>query len=246
MPALDDLPRSHRAAVDAVASTVASDLDVAGCYLHGSAALGGFVDGRSDLDVLVIVGADPGWSRLRTVGGQLLDLTIPAPGLELSIVTTAQAGTPGTEPGYLLHVAGDDGTLIDGRGRHDHDLLLHYAVCRQAALPLLAGPPSTALIGTVPRPVIVERLRAELTWAMTHDAPIRYLVLNTCRARFFTTHDRFASKVEAGEWFAALATSEQAMVRDALAAQRGQGPDPTWHAQTAAAFAIAEQRRLLD
>ena len=238
------LPRPHLVAVEQVAQTLRRHLDVAGTYLHGSAALGGFVPGRSDLDVLVVVGGGPSRDALDTVGHELLAIDTPSPGLELSIVSRHQAATATPEPGYLLHVASDDGRVVHGDGRIDPDLILHHAVCRQAGVPIGDSPPAAALIARQDGPTVRRQLAAELTWAIEH-APTHYLVLNTCRAHHHLRHGRFISKIDGGGWALAHGIGDRALIEAALHRQHGDADAPAPPTAPARAFAEATRAALL-
>lgn len=107
--------------------------DVCGAYLHGSAALGGWNERISDVDVLVVVQAAvrglPAVEQVILAGLA----RCPGTGLELSIVSRDDAHDPMEPWPFVLHVAGRDeaarvisGAQIEGDG----DLVLHYAVCR--------------------------------------------------------------------------------------------------------------------
>jgi hypothetical protein len=194
------LPRTHRRYLDQVVGVVTGELDTLGCYVHGSAALGGFNQDRSDLDVLVVVRGPVSNESVRRVGRQLLDLDCPARGLELSIVTDKQAQTGGTDTGFVLHVDSADQRAVVGDGRADPDLILHYAVCRQAAIHVGDSLPAAEVIAEVPRQLILDQLSAELTWALDKPAPAEYVVLNACRALCFAETNELVSKVHGGGW----------------------------------------------
>ena len=97
-------PMQHRASpvVEFVRRLDDAFADVVGCglaatYLHGSAALGGFVPGRSDVDVLFITGDDRFEQRvLHDAADALRAAATPCPGrgVELRVVTTGAAKRP--------------------------------------------------------------------------------------------------------------------------------------------------------
>src|SRR5262245_47989621 len=149
VPALNDAampagPRDY-------ARRLAGDLDallsggLTAAYLHGSAALGGWVAERSDVDILFVVADDTGGRAAREAGHLLTrsGADCPGRGLECSIVTMSQAARPAPPWPFVLHVAvgdqagfGDGGQpLVRGDTRPgDPDLLMHYAVCRAAGI----------------------------------------------------------------------------------------------------------------
>ena len=200
-------------------------------YLHGSSVLGGWTEHRSDVDMLLIVAADGAGTMADGLGRSLVALSpgCPGRGLEVSVVTTAQAAAPMSPYGYLLHYG--DGRLVDGRGQAagDDDLLMHYAVCRAAGYPLL-GPPPPSLIAPSDRRAVLNYLAAELDWGLA-NAPESYAVLNACRAAEYLETGQIVSKVAGGSAALRRNLGPPELIRRALDQQRGligerpSGPD---------------------
>lgn len=196
--------------------------------VHGSAALGGFMADRSDVDMLMIA--------VDELDAQLLHRTAervrgsaprcPGVGIELSVVTAAAAADPQSPWPYLLHVAtgrGDAKTVLGADHDGDDDLLMHYAVCRAAGV-AATGPPPSELIGQIGRDEILDYLTTELSWAIEH-AGTAYSVLNACRAWRFAATGGLVSKLEGASW-ALQAGAPEALVESAIAAQTGVGDPP--------------------
>ncbi|MDG6102897.1 DUF4111 domain-containing protein [Dactylosporangium aurantiacum] len=199
-------------AVLAYAAAVAATLHeehpgTVGVYLHGSAALGGFRAGTSDVDILAVVpgpvavpGADPGAAvrlgeRLAAVPG------CPGSGLELSVITAATAADLGSCP-FEVHVATTDAParIVAGDGHPgDPDLVLHATVCREHAV-AVTGPPPPAVFAPVPRERVLAAMVEELRWASLRHATV-YAVLNACRAARYAEEGTLCSKLAGGEWF---------------------------------------------
>lgn len=220
------LPEAHRAYLGQVTDVVRQELDTLGCYLHGSASLGGFDPDRSDLDVLVIVGLRPSDEVARRVGERLLGLPCPATALELSIVTAEQAQSGGSDTDYVVHVDSAGPRVVLGNGSSDADLILHYAVCRDAAIGLGESPPAEQLVAEVPRRLVLDQLAAEIDWALREHPPPEYVVLNACRALRFVETGELVSKVDGGVWVLRQAPDiDTTVVRSALGRQTGAKPD---------------------
>ena len=192
---------------------------LAGCYLHGSAVLGGWNAGRSDVDVLVLARS---WSA--DLHGQVAEVLagaarqVPGTGLELSVVAAEAARVPQSPWPFLLHAAGHgaDLRLVDGTTHPgDPDLALHYAVARAQGL-AVHGPAPGEVIGEVARDDVLAQLAAELDWALAH-AHEAYLVLNALRAEAYVTTGAWLSETAAGE-----RAADQPLVARALAVQRGE------------------------
>jgi predicted nucleotidyltransferase len=194
---LDFVRRLDAALCDVLDGVVAT-------YVHGSVALGGFVTGRSDVDVLVIAEdvavAD---EELSSAAAALHALAGGAPGrgLELSVVAARHAREPGPPWPFLLHVTTGEHetkTVLGIRHAGDPDLLMHYVVCRSAGI-AVRGPAPTELIGEVPRADVLDHLEDELTWAL-HHAPEAYAVLNACRALAYLETETIMSKIDGARY----------------------------------------------
>ena len=224
------MPGHCAAAPREFASRLAADLaallgdKLAGAYLHGSAVLGGWAASRSDVDVLLVL-ADEVAPDLISAAGVVLSAAAgqaPGRGLECSAVRLSAAAVPGPPWPFILHAAAEDGrqALVAGRDHPgDPDLLMHYAVARDAGV-ALAGPAPEDLIGPIPRSLILEYLAGELHWGLGH-APESYAVLNACRALAFLRDGLIVSKLAGGRAALATGAAPAALVRRALAQQRG-------------------------
>jgi Domain of unknown function (DUF4111) len=194
-----------------------------GAYLHGSAALGGWVAERSDVDILLVADDELAAGRVRAVGELLAaaDAGCPGSGLEVSLVTVAAAARPRPPHAFLLHGARDAdglrlvyGTEVSG----DPDLIMHYVVSREAGITLY-GAPARELIGPADRGVVLRYLAAELDWGIDHGTE-SYAVLNACRALEFLDGGRVVSKVAGGEAALRHRTGPAGLIRRALDQQR--------------------------
>jgi Domain of unknown function (DUF4111) len=195
LPALEYARHLSAELADAVGGTLRA------AYLHGSAALGGWVAERSDVDILFIAADDIRDDALRAAVGVLRSAgpDCPGRGLECSVVGSRQAEQPAPPWPFLLHAAASPDGMKEvwGRGHPgDPDLLMHYAVTRASGIPL-AGPVAAECIGPVPRPVILAYLADEMGWGAA-SAPESYTVLNACRALVFLREGRIVSKVAGG------------------------------------------------
>jgi hypothetical protein len=220
-------------------------------YLHGSAALGGWVAERSDVDILFVAAGDLPAPALAAASELLMRSATGCPGrgLECSVVTAGQAARPAPPWPFVLHVGLRRGEPVQIRGDSragDADLLMHYAVCRAAGI-TLAGPPPAAVIGGVDRLVILGYLAGELDWGLA-TAPECYAVLNACRALVYLNEVKIVSKVAGGLAALSRGIGPPGLVRRALdqqqatAPERAAGPDAAAFVQeTAAALRAAAQ-----
>jgi aminoglycoside adenylyltransferase-like protein len=213
-----------------------------GLYLHGSAALGGWSADHSDVDLLGVVARPLDRRAKRVISARLNhpSLACPAPaGLELNLVTAAVAADPPRRPPFELSVrtGPTPQTHLGGPAAADPDLLLCFAVCRRAGV-AVAGPDPLELFAEPPRAWLLERVAAELRWAMGHGS-FAARVLTACRAWRYLEDDVLGSKVDGGRWarlrLADAGPPEAAdVVEAAVAAQLGLAPLPG---------AVADRRR---
>ena len=217
-------------------------------YLHGSAVLGGWMPGRSDVDLLFVAQDGISSAAVQRMSEVLAGGAGGGPGqaLECSVVTVAQAARPAPPWPYVLHVAagtGQPGRVVRpaGASAGDPDLLMHYVVCRAAGWPA-HGPAPQDLIGAVPRRAVLDYLAGELAWGTGH-APEAYAVLNACRALVYLTDHAIVSKIAGGELALRRGTGPAGVIQRALAQQHGREPDQPPSAE-AVRFARAAAARL--
>jgi streptomycin 3"-adenylyltransferase len=198
--------------------------------LHGSTALGGWMPGRSDVDVLFIVADGVTEVDLRRMTTSLVTLADDCPGcgIETSIVSEAQARDPKSPWPYLRHVVAGGATEPrigpqPGADASDPDLVMYYAVCRAKGVSV-HGAAAASLIGEVPRRLILAYLAGDLNWGL-ENASEAYAVLNACRAEAYLTTGQLISKLAGGELALQRAEPERAgLIGRALCQQRGQLP----------------------
>ena len=212
--------------LDAALGEVFGDALVA-TYLHGSAVLGGFVNGRSDVDVMFIVDSSLDEEVLHDAARALTSAAAPCPGrgVELSVVTADSARHPVAPWPFLLHVTtepGDEKVVIGPDRGGDPDLVMHYAVCRTVGLAVRGGPPD-AFIGEVSRADVLAYLDGELDWAMRSSSEA-YAVLNACRAWHYVVSGELVSKID-GARLAIERGGPEELIGSALATQLGDQPD---------------------
>jgi hypothetical protein len=194
---------------------------VAGVILHGSLALGDYVPGRSDVDLLVVVDDPLGDARFDALTQAMASRRPEAPGpVDLRLVTRQVAASPTPAPPMdaYLRLTPTCGVRVEER-RHpaERDLAVELSVCRAHGRSLLGAAPAE-LIGEVPDRWVVAAGDAQLAdWqAIGDDPPYAELtVLTACRVWRFAEEGRHCSKAAAAEWALRRDPSLQ-VVRDAL------------------------------
>jgi predicted nucleotidyltransferase len=217
---------------------------LAGVYAGGSYALGGYEQGRSDLDVAAVVRRPLTPDEKTTLVQNLRHEVLPCParGLELVVYTRDAAGSRDVRAPFELNLntgAGmefrTDAEPVEGELHWfalDRSVLARHGVA-------LAGPPAGEVFADPGRnallPVLAESLRWFLAGGTRDDA-----VLNACRAARFAEEDAWTTKRAAGQW-AVGRLGEDALV---LAALRARGTTETLEPERVRAFVERVLRRL--
>jgi hypothetical protein len=197
--------------------------DLVGVYAGGSVALGGYLAGRSDLDVAVVCRSTLTETQKEGIVDALRHESLPCParGLELVVYTDSTVRSGTGEPAYELN-------LNTGRGMpfvlsfapegEPHWYAIDRAIVHAHGV-ALAGPPPEALFAPIPRHVLLGRVCESVRWYAEHTwAGADNAVLNACRAWRYAREGTWSSKSDAGEW-ALERTDDRALVADALAAR---------------------------
>jgi predicted nucleotidyltransferase len=178
---------------------------VAGVILHGSLTLDDYVPGRSDLDLLVVVGEPLNDAQLAALTEALAGHRPRAPGpVDLRVVTRQVAASPTPAPpleAYLRLTPGSGVRLEERRHPGERDLVVELSVCRAHGRSLL-GAAAVELLGEVPDRWVVAAGDAQLAaWqAIGDDPPYAELtVLTACRVWRFAEEGCHGSKAAAAE-----------------------------------------------
>ena len=224
-----------------LATVVGSPL--VGVYLHGSAALGGFRPGASDLDVLVVVEGHLQSPECRDITRVVQESHRPTlgRGIETSVILGEVARSGGRRTDFEVHVTTDPNhaKVVYGADHPgDPDLILHMAVCRQSGIAAVGRNPAAVFAEVGPGRVIGQLIN-ELTWAIERDSEA-YAVLNACRALFYLENRKFCSKLDGGRWTRRQLGSSS-LIERSLAVQQGRTNDrpPSPQCETFIADAIS-------
>jgi Aminoglycoside adenylyltransferase, C-terminal domain len=213
-----------------------------GVYVTGSLALGDYVDGASDVDMLVAVGEPLGEVQKRLVAAAVLRLAegCPARGLELVVYSRARLrgverswwqeenGLPGVS--FELDVNGGPGmpvsVALSPGERARHWYVLDVSIAREHAV-VVSGPPAQALLPRVPRPLESEALGDALAWYASRLPSHPSSVLTGCRAWRRAVAGEWSSKREAVQWVWRRVPACRALVNAALERYETRLPMPS-------------------
>jgi predicted nucleotidyltransferase len=194
-------------------------------YLTGSGALGDWVPGRSDIDVMVICDVPLTIQAKHAVVAPLLHRALPCPGrvLELVVYSRARASAPQRRAEFEINL-NTGATLVDHVSFDPPDEPWHWfvidlAIARDAGRPLI-GPPPQEVIGAPARADLIAALRKSLHWHQACDGASADAVLNACRAWRYAVEGVWSSKRDAGAWALGLG-AEGDLLGKALAMRRG-------------------------
>lgn len=169
-----------------------------GLYLSGSAAVGAFRPGSSDLDVLVVA-ERVSRAQLDAVVERCSHerLPVPATKLELVVYERQPLVDPGARPRWSLNF--DTGVHehhvgLDPDAEPAHWFVLDLAFARRHAV-ALSGPPAAELIGELPEEIVGAALRDMVEWYRENE-PGEGAELAARRARHWAATRRFATKAE--------------------------------------------------
>ena len=209
--------------------------NLVGVYLHGSAVMGCFNPGKSDVDLLVVVNEEP----TDTVKRAFLDMVVslnetgPAKGIEMSVVERSVCKPFAYPTPFVLHFSkmhldwyrNDPEDYIAKMKGTDRDLAAHITVIRARGV-CLCGAPIDEVFGEVPNQDYMDSLWHDIADAEGDIAEdTMYLTLNLARVLAFLQDGSALSKQEGGEWgLKNLPEKYHGLLREALSEYRGETP----------------------
>jgi hypothetical protein len=224
-------PLGHAAAKELARDLVAQCGDIVGdgivaAVLHGSLATEGYVPGRSDVDVLLVVEDPPSDDQLLALRDLVIRLAPRAGdgGLDLHVLTRATAAALTEAPAVELYVGVHGHLPPEVLVRVDDPTSVPELATARAGGRSLVGPEPRLLLSPIPDDWLVARGDAYVArWQeLTDDAPMsEFMVLTTCRIWRFAVEGVHCSKTEAGAW-ALDRDASMTAVRDALRRRAGE------------------------
>jgi hypothetical protein len=218
--AADDLPPELAGYLEELVARVRALLgdELVGVYLAGSAALGGYVHGRSDVDVAVVARRRLERSQKEELVAALRHEALPCPARGLELVVYAQgSGVPelNLNTGERMAFLATFEPGVDS----PHWFVLDRAIIGQRGR-VLTGPPPAGALAMPSEDEILEALAIGLQWYRDRpEEPRDDAALNAVRSRAYLATGRWASKAEAVE----LLLDE---VSSSVATRRARSRDP--------------------
>ena len=173
-------------------------------YLVGSGATGAYDPGRSDLDVMVVVDAPLSGTERDAIVARCAHDALPCPArkLELVVYTREQVAAPRREQPWELNLnTGAEEPLhagSDPAAEPWHWFVLDLAQAREHSF-ALHGPPARDVVGSVPRPLVLEALAEAVAWYARNE-PGEATALAAARAWRYSEEGVWSSKRDALAW----------------------------------------------
>ena len=179
--------------------------ELIGAYFVGSIALGGYVAGESDIDI-VAVSRDHIPSEVKQVIAESLleaALACPARGLEFSIYRREVAASASLGSDFEVNVNGGPRMSrtvhLDDREQPRFWFVLDRAIAHRKGV-VIDGPSPADVFADIPRSTLLEMMVESMRWHRSHERLGFYSVLNGCRAWRFASENLLGSKLEGAAW----------------------------------------------
>lgn len=172
--------------------------DLVGVYLAGSGALGGYVHGRSDVDVAVVARGPLSRTTKEALVAALRREALPCPARGLELVVYAQ-GRPLPELNLNSGARMDFLATFEPGEDSPHWFVLDRAILGARGR-ALAGPPPAEAFSAPTEEEILEAFATGLQWYRDRpEEPRDDAALNAVRTRAYLEGGRWISKAEAVE-----------------------------------------------
>ncbi len=176
-----------------------------GGYFVGSIALGGYVAGESDVDLIAVSASAIPDEAKSSLADAVLATTAscPARGLELTLYRGEVVAARPVDADFEINVNGGtrmpDVIHLDPRAEPRFWYILDRAIAHRRGV-VIAGPPPAEVFADVPRPLLLAMLVESIRWHREHEKATLYSVLNASRAWRFAAEDVLGSKLEGAAW----------------------------------------------
>ena len=217
---------------EAVAEVLEDTLggDLVGTWFVGSVALGGYIAGQSDIDIVAVCEAALTRSQKQHVAAAIVEVstTCPARGLEFTLYRREVARSLPMGAEFEVNANGGPGMAraihLDPSAEPGFWYVLDRAIAHRAGV-VIGGPLPSQLFADVPRPTVLDALYQSMNWHRIHEKATLYSVLNACRAWRFVDEDVLGSKLEGAAW-ARERWPDTDVIDAAVALRHGTEADP--------------------
>lgn len=188
---------------DCLSSVLSNNL--VGAYFVGSVALGGYVAGESDIDIVAVcqVALDPPL-KLAVIDAveRALD-SCPARGLEFTLYHSDVVAAAPCGAAFEVNVNGGQRmervVRTDAASEPPFWYIIDRGIAHRSGIAIV-GPPAAEVFADVDRPVLLRAMADSMRWHRQHEGATLYSVLNATRAWRFAAEDVLVSKLEGARW----------------------------------------------
>jgi predicted nucleotidyltransferase len=190
--AVVEIPRELATYLDRLVAEIGAVADLDAVYLLGSAALGAYEPGSSDVDVVAVTSRSLSPEDRRTLAERAE--AIPGPARKLELVVYPR----GSEE-WEINLNTGEHVSFDPAEEPPFWFVLDRAIAEQHAVPL-QGPPWTEVFPPVPREDVLDALARSLGWHAENEPSSRNTVLNTVRSWRWLETGEWGTKPQAARW----------------------------------------------
>lgn len=179
--------------------------DLVGAYFVGSVALGGYVQGESDIDIAGVSESALSDEQKRTVAAAIVEVSevCPAGGVEFTLYRREVAGSLPKGADFEVNANGgprmSTAVHLDATAELGFWYALDRAIAHRPGV-VITGPPPHTIFADLPRRTLLKAMHESMAWHRVHEKATLYSVLNACRAWRFAEEDVLGSKLEEATW----------------------------------------------
>jgi hypothetical protein len=176
-----------------------------GVYYVGSIALGGYVPGESDIDIVAVSERAISDQTKAAIAGAVFDTTrsCPTRGLEFTLYRRDVAAASPVAADFEVNVNGGPGMAgeihLDSRTEPRFWYVIDRAIAHRSGVAIY-GPPPADVFADVSRRELLEAMVDSMQWHREHEKATPHSVLNAARAWRFEAEDVLGSKLEGAAW----------------------------------------------
>jgi hypothetical protein len=214
-------------------------------YFVGSVALGGYVAGESDIDIVAVSSKALTGPQKQSVASAVVEASsaCPARGLEFTLYRREVAISAPAGADFEVNANGGPrmptAVHLDATAEPGFWYVLDRAIAHRSGL-AISGPPARTVFADVPRSRLLEALYESMAWHRAHERATLYSVLNACRAWRFAAEDVLGSKLEGAAW-ARARWPDVSVIDASVALRRGEVATLEESAVDALLSSVAEQ-----
>lgn len=199
----DDVAQFGARVITSLQATL--DDPLVGAYFVGSIALGGYVAGESDIDIIAVCERCVVNEEKPRIASAILDaaMSCPTRGLEFTLYRREVVAREPQSADFEVNANGgprmDHAVHLAPEREPPFWYIFDRAIAHRCGV-RLTGPLPGELFVDVPRRKLLQQMSESMRWHREHEKATLYSVLNACRAWRFAEEDILGSKIEGAAW----------------------------------------------